>query len=191
MYLYQPCLLALALYAWAFDRGHGLRMLIPLLILAISGWELTFERIWLFPAAWLLPLMYLFHTAVWAEVLTASIAGGLVCWKMADTWPLLPGLTPLCALMLLILVVLLCRKREDRLLACAVSGMFFELFFCLREYMLFSFCTVRLGSREGLSLGSAALCLYCVLEQVFLAIQARKLTESKKSSCIFRSDVYN
>ncbi len=172
MYLYQPCLLTMALYAWAFDRTKTKRrrlfVLLPLAILAVSEWELVYARVWLYPSALLLPLLFLWgrvRIVNWAEVLTASLLGGLVCWKTADTWPLFTGLTLVCAILLLIPVMFLCRDREDRLLACCLGSLFFELFFCLREYLLFSFCVIRLYSRDALSLGTAAICLYFLLEQ--------------------------
>ena len=193
MYLYQPCLLTLALYVWAWEKDRRFRILLPLVILLASEWELILGRIWLYPAAMLLPVMFLTKrpSVAWAEVLTSSILGGLLCWKAADRWPLLPGRMLLCAALLIIPALFLCRGREARLLACALGSLLYELFFCLREYVLFSFCTIRLGSREELSLGTAAVCLYLATEQVLLAVRTKKLTESKKSACIFRSDVYN
>lgn len=168
----------MALYAWGFDgkRGAGrwLRALAPLVILAISEWELTFDPVSLYPAALLLPLLCLpgrVRTVPWAEALTASFLGGLVCWKAADAWPLLPGLGLLCAVLLLIPILPLCRSREDRLLACALSGLLFELFFCLREYMLFSYCLIRLGSRDSLSLSAASVCLYILLDEALAMLR--------------------
>ena len=181
MYLYQPCLLILALYAWAFEpverEGRRLRALFPLALLAVSELELTFARIMIYPAALLLPVLFLLkrdRTVAWAEVLTASLLGGFLCWKAADSWPLFPGLTFLCGILLLAATVLLCRQRGDRLLACAIGGLFFELFFCLREYTLFSFCVIRMGSRDGLSLAASTHCLYAVLEQLCHALPKRK-----------------
>lgn len=175
MYLYQPCLLTLTLYAWAFDRSKGkgriLRIAAPLLLLLASEWELTFSRIYLYPAALLFPAVFLFdakRSIAWAEVLTAALLSSLVSWKAADAWPLLPGGRLLCAVLLLIPIMLLCRGKEDRLLACSLAGLLYELFFCLKEYMLFSFCIIRLGSRESLNLSTAALCLYGLMEQTIL-----------------------
>lgn len=172
LYLYQPCLLTLFLYAWAFEetrsRRHWLRILFPLAVLLLSGWELQFTRISIYPAAMLLPVRYAVRkvpAAAWTEVLCAAILGGLLCWKAADAWPLLPGLGVLCGALMMIPVCLLCRGREDRFLACALGGLCFELFFCIKEYLLFSYAIVRLGSREGLSVASAALCCLGLLEQ--------------------------
>ena len=171
----------MALYAWGFVRtdgkGRRLRVLGPLCILALSEWELAYTQICLYPTALLLPLIYLLgrvRSVAWTEVLTAAILGGLICWKVEDAWPLMPGLTLLTSATLLIPVMILCRQRADRLLACAVGSLFFELFACLREYMLFSFCVVRLGSRASLSLAAAALCLYALGELFFCAIHRRK-----------------
>lgn len=170
----------MALYAWAFEdasKKRWLRTLSPLALLFLSEWEPSYARFNLYPAALLLPALYGMgraRTVAWAEVLTASILGGLICWKAEDAWPLMPGLTLLTSATLLIPVMILCRQRADRLLACAVGSLFFELFACLREYMLFSFCVVRLGSRASLSLAAAALCLYALGELVFGAIHRRK-----------------
>ena len=147
MYLYQPCLLALALYFWAFDgadrRTPWLRVLFPLLLLALSELGSTFTYMSFYPAALLLPLPFAAGRArgvAWAEVLAAGLLGAILSWKAADAWPLFDGLVPLCAALLLIPVAVLCRDREDRWLACALGGLFFELLFCLREYTLFSSC---------------------------------------------------
>ena len=181
MYLYQPCLLTMALYAWAFDthkgKGHWLRLLLPLVFLSISEWELTYTRLWLYPAALLMPVLFLRREpqmVAWGEVLTAAFFGGLLCWKIGDFWPLFPALTMLRVALMLVTVCLLCRNREDRLLACTLSGLFCELFFCLSEYMFFSFCVIRLGSREALSLSTTVICTGLLLEQVRLCFSARQ-----------------
>ena len=141
-------------------------MLFPLIVLALSEWELNYGWARIYPAALLLPLPLHFRKSSWAEVMIASILGGLLCWKTSDAWPLFGGSTALQATLLIALAVLLCRGRKDRLLACAMGSLFFELFFCLREHMLFSYCVIRLGSRDALSLSTASICLYAVLEQV-------------------------
>ena len=95
MYLYQPCLLTLSLYAWAFDerKGHRwLRILFPLVILAVSGWDLSFSRLRIYPAALLLigPFLLRKPSAVaWEEVLTAATAAGpkmvkLICEMLPE-----------------------------------------------------------------------------------------------------------
>ncbi len=179
MYLYQPCLLTMTLYAWGFEtfgrRSRYLHMAFPLLLLAVSGWELSFTRLEVYPAALLLPFAYCLgrvRSVSRAEVLTSSFIGGLICWKIGDRWPLFWGTYPLCSASLLILAAFFCSDREDRFLACAIGSLLFELFFCLREYMLFSFCVVRLGSREALSLSASSICLYTVLEELFGAVHA-------------------
>lgn len=179
MYLYQPCLLTLSLYAWAFDneRGRWLRIGTPLFLLFLSEWALSYARIEIYSAALLLPVMYgmgRVRCIAWAEALTASLLGGLICWKVWDAWPLFGGIQLLCGVILLIPALLLCRSREDRLLACTLGSLLFEMFVCLREYMLFSYCVVRLGSKASLSLGAASLCLYALGEQAFDAYVRRK-----------------
>lgn len=160
----------MALYAWAFDeRASKAKILFPLLVLAASNREFSYTNIALFPAALLLPFLFLLgriREIHWTEVLAAALLGGLLSWKAADAWPLLTGLTGLCAALLLLPGALLCREREDRLLVCALGGIIFELFFCLRESLLFSYCVLRLGSRAGLDLSAASICLWYVLEQV-------------------------
>lgn len=171
----------MALYAWAFDdscrRRRYICILVPLVFLAMSEWELSFTQLYLYPAALLLPMLCFVgknRTVAWEEVLTAAIIGGLVCWKIADKWPLFWGTRPLCAILLLIPTLILCRERGDRFLACAFGSLIFELFACLREYMLFSFCVLRLGSREALSLGASSICLYAAFEQIVLAVRPRR-----------------
>ena len=180
MYLYQPCLLILALHIWAFEpyngRGGWLRPFIPVALLMISEVELSFTYLSLYPAAMLLPLPLIHlrsRSSAWAEVLTASLLGGFLCWKMMDAWPLVPGVNLLSSTLLLIPTALLCRSREDRPLACALGGLIFELFFCLREYTLFSFCVIRLGSRQSLALTSTALCLLTFLDPLGRSVMQR------------------
>ena len=181
MYLYQPCLLTLSLYAWAYDtsehRRRWLRVLFPLAVLAVSEIELIFPSCSVYPASLLWATCFLMRdprTVEWAETLTAALTGGLVCWKAADLWPLFSGIIPLCAGFLLVPIALLCRSREDRLLACGLGGLVFELIFCLKEHILFSFCVLRLGSRDGLSLAAGTACLYCLLEQVQRIVRVKK-----------------
>ncbi len=170
----------MALYAWAFEetdrKQRWLHGLFPIGLLAISEWEPACETVALYPAALLLPAMFArrpLRETAWAQVVWAALLGGFVSWKTADVWPLLPGSTLLCAALLLIPSLLLCRSGSDRFLACALGGLFSELFLCLREYTLFSFCVIRLGSRESLSLGTAAWCL-CVPLQALLSRFAKK-----------------
>ena len=179
MYLYQPCLLTMALYAWGFEapgrRSRYLHMAIPVLALVVSEWNLTFSRLEVYPAALLLPFAYCLSRArsvSLAEVLATAIIGGLICWKIGDRWPLFWGTSTLCTASLLIPAVGFCKDREDRFLACAMGSLLSELFLCLREYMLFSFCVVRLGSREVLNLGSSSACLYMVTEELFGAVRS-------------------
>ena len=180
MYLYQPCLLTMSLYAWAFDdaprRRIWFQMLFPLALRAVSEIELSYTHIMLYPSALLLPA-FLFagssHTVSRLDVTTASLIGGFLCWKASDMWPLFSGLPLFCAVLLLIPALLLCREREDRLLACALGGLLYELFFCLKEYMLFSFCVIRLGSGDSLSVSSTAICLYALYEQIRLVLRPK------------------
>ena len=169
----------MALYAWAFEinnkRNNWLRVLFPLAILAVSGWELSFMRVRLYPAAVLMPVIsfrWNTRSVAWAEVMTASLVGGLVCWKAADAWPLIPGITSSCAMLLLASVVVICRERRDRLLAAVLGSLFYELFFCLKEYMLFSFCIIRIGSAQSLDLCSTTVCLCLVLETIWSAMRS-------------------
>ena len=175
MYLYQPCLLAMALYAWACEENtcgkqRILRGLFPLAILAVSEIELSFRSIQFYPAALLLPLYFLLRShrsIVWEEVLTAVLLGGFVCWRITDAWPLFGGIIPLCGLLFLIPVKLFCRDRENRFFACALISLVYEWFCCLKEYMLFSYCIIRIGSRDSLSLVTASICIYGLSEQIW------------------------
>ena len=131
----------------------------------------------MYPAAVLLTVMLFtgrVRTVNWLEMLVSSLVGGLLSWKVADVWPLLPGLILVCAMMMLIPPLILCRHREDRLPVFALGSSFFELFFCIREYMLFSFCMIRLGSRQSLDLCTSSIVLYTVVEKVCLAIREKK-----------------
>ena len=171
----------MALYHWAFDerkgKQHASHLLFPLVILVLSELELPFQDFQIYPSALLLPIGLLIDSrgsVCWEETLTASLIGGLLCWKAADLWPLFPGIIPLCGALLLLPVVLLCREGKDGLLSCALGSLFFELFFCLKEYLLFSYCVLRLGSRDALSLGTVALCLYVLTERIQCFARARR-----------------
>lgn len=181
MYLYQPCLMTLALYEWACNasdtKKHRMNAFLYIFLLTVSELELTFTHVELYPASLLFPFLFVFgrdNPVAWPEVLTAGLLGGMICWKVADIWPLYGGLLFLCAMMLLISAQLICRNREDRLLSCAMGGLVFELFFCIREHMLFSFCVIRLGSRNGLSVTALTLCLYTLLEELSRLLLPKK-----------------
>lgn len=181
MYLYQPCLLSMSLFAWAFEETSGrerwLEILTPLCILALSEAELIFSRIRLYPAGLLFPLPFMWRrvrSASWGRVLIAALSGALLSWKAADAWPLFTAIQPLCAGLLLIPAFLFCREREDRLLACALGSLAYELFFCMREYMLFAFCILRLGSRDALSLGTMGVCILLLFRSDFFHRPVRK-----------------
>ena len=76
----------------------------------------------------------------------------------------------LCGMLLPIPACLLCRGEAETLLSICLGSLCFELFFCLREYMLFAFCVVRLGSREGLSVGALSLLLYQLCASIYSAL---------------------
>lgn len=180
MYLYQPCLLSMVLSAWAFDlspkKWHMLMIWLPLLILAISEIEVSCARISLYPSALLLPVFSFtrIRHADWAGISAAALLGGFLCWKIVDLWPLLSVRLLISASIMSFTVWILCRSKEDRNLACAMGGVFFELFFCLREYTLFSFCVIRLGSRDALSLVTASLCLRFLVNQLRLVLFSKR-----------------
>ncbi len=172
----------MALFAWAGGNGGKKqiiqRILFPLAILSVSEIELSYQNIRVYPAALLLSIGYLIrshHSIAWEEVTTAALIGAFICWKTADAWPLLPGILLLCGALLLVPIALLCHDREERFFAIALGTLFYEWFFCLKEYMLFSFCVVRIGSKDSLSLGTAAMCLYGLIEPIWqFAFAGRK-----------------
>ncbi len=176
MYLYQPCLLSLALLSWAMDgpgsKVHRRMVLFSLLSLSLSEVEAGGTYLSLYPAALLLPVPFLLsmNKEAWPEVLAAAFFGGMLCWKAADAWPLLPGVMLLCGMLLPMPACLLCRGEAETLLSICLGSLCFELFFCLREYVLFSFCVVRLGSREELSLGALSLLLYQLFAWIYPAV---------------------
>ena len=181
MYLYQPCLLSLSLYAWAFcEAPNGRRRMLtlfPLFLLLVSEAEWTGAYLQLYPAGLLLPGLFLERKRKpidWPGVLSAAILSGLLGWKLGDAFPLSPLVTPLGALLMLGPIAFLCRQERDRRLAICLAGLAYELFFCLREYVLFSYCLIRLGSRAGLSLSAAALCAYNALSLCANRLAARE-----------------
>ena len=154
-----------------------------MLSLALSEVEAGGTYLSLYPAALLLPVPFLLsmNKEAWPEVLAAAFFGGMLCWKAADAWPLLPGVMLLCGMLLPGVMLLcgmllpmpaclLCRGEAETLLSICLGSLCFELFFCLREYVLFSFCVVRLGSREGLSLGALSLLLYQLFAWIYPAV---------------------
>ncbi|MBQ6866931.1 MAG: hypothetical protein IJO15_08845 [Clostridia bacterium] len=73
-------------------------ILFSLLSLALSEVEIGGTYLSLYPAALLLPVPFLLSIdkEAWPEVLAAAFFGGMLCWKAADAWPLLPGVMLLC-----------------------------------------------------------------------------------------------
>jgi len=181
LYLFQPCLLSLALFVWAFgDRERDLSrrmILVSLLSLSLSEVEMEGTGLSVYPAGLVLLVPFLsdvHRRGSWPEVLIAAFFGGLLCWRVADAIPLQPGLLLLCAMLLSAPVCLICRERAEAQLALGLGSLFFELFFCLREYMLFSFCVIRLGSREGLSLASLSMLLFELCSQAYSLLFRRQ-----------------
>lgn len=165
MFFYQPALFAGIVFMAAgllpFSKKKRLYYgALFLLTLMLSFWgELKWENVTLFPAA----LLLMIGTAIpvkghWERVLLSGLFGGVAAWKLTDWVPLffepaLPG-----GLALILFVWLYCKGAEERFCACALGGITYELSFCLQEYFLFSYCRVRLGSPNGVSISAMGLC---------------------------------
>ena len=78
--------------------------LFPLFLLLVSEAEWTGAYLQLYPAALLLPGLFLERKRKqidWPGVLSAAILSGLLGWKLRDAFPLSPLVTPLGVLLML------------------------------------------------------------------------------------------
>ncbi|MBQ7277987.1 MAG: hypothetical protein IJR17_02115 [Clostridia bacterium] len=165
MYLYQPCLIALALYLWAEgdSRRERLGGLLPLGVLIISDPSVALGPIILYPAGLLsILLAFLKKPRHLSLSVIGAVLGGMICWKVADRFPLMPGLLWLCG-GVLAACCFLCPEPVSKLQCAALGSLLFEVMFCLREYMLFGYCQLRLSSKDSLSAFAASVCLLIVV----------------------------
>lgn len=150
--------------------------LLTLVVSAIG--EVEGEEITIFPAALVLLAGSLVAMGKhWERVLLSGLFGGVAAWKIADLF--LPFFEPalLSGLALSLFVILYCKSMEERFCACALGGIAYELSFCLQEYFLFSFCHLRFGSLDGLSV--SAMSLLTVSAACLLAKLLKKNSENQ------------
>lgn len=166
MYFYQPALITLVafliaggeLYSISLKRRRYFVTLFLLTLVASAIGKVEGEGSTIFPAALvLLAGSFLTLRSHWERVLLAGLFGGVAAWKLADLLPLFFEPALLSGLALSLFVLLYCRSMVERFCACALGGIAYELSFCLQEYFLFSYCHLRLGSLEGLSVSAMSL----------------------------------
>lgn len=166
MYFYQPALITLVafliaggeLYSISLKRRRYFVTLFLLTLVASAIGKVEGEGSTIFPAALvLLAGSFLTLRSHWERVLLAGLFGGVAAWKLADLLPLFFEPALLSGLALSLFVLLYCKRIEERFCACALGGIAYELSFCLQEYFLFSYCHLRLGSLEGLSVSAMSL----------------------------------
>lgn len=166
MYFYQPALMTLVAFLIAGGELHSISpkqrryfatlFLLTLIVSAIG--KVKGEGSTIFPAALvLLAGSFLTLRGHWERVLLSGLFGGVAAWKLADLLPLFFEPALLSGLALSLFVLLYCKRIEERFCACALGGIAYELSFCLQEYFLFSYCHLRLGSLEGLSVSAMSL----------------------------------
>lgn len=187
MYFYQPAFITLVAFLTAGGELYPISLkrrryfvtlfLLTLVISAIG--KVEGEEITIFPAALVLLVgSFLTLRRHWERVLLSGLFGGVAAWKIADLFPLLFEPALLSGLVLSLFVLLYCKTMEERFCACALGGIAYELSFCLQEYFLFSYCRLRLGSFNGLSISTAGLC-FVIMNSLFSGYLARKKQEKQ------------
>lgn len=179
MYFYQPALITLAtfltaggdLYLVSRNRRRYFTALFLLTLVVSAIGEVEREGITIFPAALLLLVGSLFAVEKhWERVLLSGLFGGVAAWKIADLFLSFFEPALLSGLGLSLFVILYCKSVEERFCACALGGIAYELSFCLQEYFLFSYCRLRFGSLDGLSVSAMSLLTVsagCLLTRFF------------------------
>lgn len=168
LYFFQPALLVLILFSLIVPDllplskrscvYYGVLFLLVLCFSAIGEWAM--ENATLFPAALLLLIGTMAKVrSHWERILLSSLFGGIAAWKIADLFPLFFEPALLSGLALTVFVMLYCRGMEERFCACALGGLAYEFSFCLQEYFLFTYCKIRFGSLDGLSISAMSLCV--------------------------------
>lgn len=187
MYFYQPALITLAAFLTAggelysiFPKRRRYFATLFLLTLVMSAiGKVEGEEITIFPAALVLLVgSFLTLRRHWERVLLSGLFGGVAAWKLADLFPLLFEPALLSGLALGLFVLLYCKTAEECFCACALGGIAYELSFCLQEYFLFSYCRLRLGSFNGLSISTVGLCV-AIMNCLFSGYLVRKKQEKQ------------
>lgn len=187
MYFYQPALITLVafliaggeLYSISLKRRRYFVTLFLLTLVVSAVGKVEGEGSTIFPAALvLLAGSFLTLRRHWERVLLAGLFGGVAAWKLADLLPLFFEPALLSGLGLSLFVLLYCRSIEERFSACALGGIAYELSYCLQEYFLFSYCRLRLGSFNGLSISTVGLCV-AIMNCLFSGYLVRKKQEKQ------------
>ena len=129
------------------------------------------------PCAWFLLTAVFCSTDHPVGALLAAVFGGLVGWKLADTFPLFPEPGLFVAVPTALLSVLYCRDRNAKALAIAAAPFVMLFFRAVGDYMLFSSAVLELGDGDSLAAQSAGLLLLLSggLLQKRLPVRLRRL----------------
>lgn len=111
------------------------------------------------PCAWFLLTAIFCATEHPIGALLAAAFGGLIGWKLADTFPLFPEPGLFTAVPTALLSVFYCRDRNAKALAIAAAPFVMLFFRAVGDYMLFQSAVLELGDGDSLTAQSAGLFL--------------------------------
>ena len=126
------------------------------------------------PCAFALLAAMLYPSDEPVRTVCAAMLGGLIGWKLCDTFPLFfePGL--LAALPTLLLAVLLCRTFGARALALAAAPFFLLLFRAIGDWILFESTVLELGDGDALSAQASGILLLTAGAAAFRAVWEKR-----------------
>lgn len=96
----------------------------------------------------------------------AAALGGLIGWKLCDTFPLFPEQGLLLALPTLLLALLFLRRPGARMLALALAPFIMLLLRAIGDWMLFQSTVLELGDGDALAAQTAGMLLLLCGESV-------------------------
>lgn len=111
------------------------------------------------PCAWFLLTAIFASTDRPIGALLAAVFGGLVGWKLADTFPLFPEPGLFTAVPTALLSAVYCRDRNAKALAIAAAPFIMLFFRAVGDYMLFQSAVLELGDGDSLTAQSAGFLL--------------------------------
>ena len=107
------------------------------------------------PCAWLLLTALFCSTDRPVGALLAAVLGGMIGWKLIDTFPLFPEPGLFCAVPTALLCALYCRERNAKALAIAAAPFVMLFFRAVGDYALFQSAVLELGDGDSLAAQSA------------------------------------
>lgn len=168
--MYAACILFLSLAlltlgGWLDETFENRRGKILTVVGAILGAALCFvgefrdDTVRCYPVQAIFCLLMLMTMTVRhpVGVLLASVLGGLIGWKLNEVAPLFfePGV--LAAVPYVVCALVYCRMHSERVLAVTLAPFVSSLCVSVSDYSLFRYCTIQLGSPDGMVASLSAL----------------------------------